>query len=224
MEQGERLCIDHHLLASSWPGAVPASHVFFAALPNSWMPGISAGHDEWKSDAIKRHRGAHRVRSMLILSLPSRPTFGPPLARGRERRAERRKPMVSVSVAGHGGRLSARHYAALVERRAARFVWIAPPASAAALMRSSRDDLASPRQSGLREGGSARANPSASSWRGLVVVPGGAPASARVPDPRDRTRGRRTPSRYPNASRSALQWTERGQDKGAPRSGDKIFG
>jgi hypothetical protein len=57
-------------------------------------------------------------------------------------------------------------------------------------------------------GGRSNAPPSsASSWQGLVVVPGGAPCRpgailAKI------ARGRRTPSRLTNASRNALQLDE----------------
>jgi hypothetical protein len=59
-----------------------------------------------------------RVLSKSIRSHPSRRAFGPPqdeVSPRRGRRAERRKPMVTTSVAGGGGRLSARHVRRLAD-------------------------------------------------------------------------------------------------------------
>jgi hypothetical protein len=103
-------------------------------------------------------------------------------ARLRGWRAEKRKPMVSVSVAGYGGRLPARHNAAIFAQvhRAALSVFDA---------RSTRP-----------KAGSARSTTSASSWQGLVLGPGGAPVPPGC-SVANQTRGRRASSRFGNASR-----------------------
>jgi hypothetical protein len=103
----------------------------------------------------------------------------------RGRRADRRNPMVSVSVAGHGGRHmrsssakrgSACYFAAILSTPGRAFAWVLPcsgqPRRTFGLAAPARLRCAQ----GARKGGSATNKSSASSWRGLVVDPGGAPA------------------------------------------------
>ena len=114
-----------------------------------------------------------------------------PHARG-EWRAERRRPMVSVSVAGHGGRLSARHARSCSE-------------AIAQHKHLRRSHSAGPRfLSEQRK----HAPYISQLLAGTRIGPGRSPGAARVNDLRDQTRGRRASSRLSFASRSALQSDE----------------
>ena len=113
----------------------------------------------------------------------------PPHARG-EWRAERRKPMVSVSVAGHGGRLSARHARscseAIAQHKHLRRLFGVGPRFPIVCFQTVVSQLLA----------------------GTRIGPGRSPGAARVHDLRDQTRGHRASSRLSYASRSALQSDE----------------
>ncbi len=147
-----------------------------------------------------------------------------------KRRAEKRKPMVSASVAGYGGRLSARHcaqgapgkaqqeHAAFSLRRRTAFSNFGSCAKAEgpvahSIMRSTRPKAASATQNVSQLLAGTRSGPERS------------PGAARVPDPRDQTRGRRAPSRLndrlamaPFSGRSAAMIGGRGE------AGIRFFG
>ena len=71
------------------------------------------------------HRDAHSHPGCAYF-LPPRHEVTEPTKWGREWRAEKRNPMASVSVAGHGGRLSARHMRRLCDRTGPAFAWVLP--------------------------------------------------------------------------------------------------
>jgi hypothetical protein len=67
----------------------------------------------------------------------------------------------------------------------------------------------------------AMAGRSASSWRGLLVVPGGSSDAARVPYC-DKARGHRTPSRYPRRLMMRPSTDEVMHDRRGLERGDKF--
>jgi hypothetical protein len=193
-----------HGRARSRPSTASLPRVPIRGCP-ALRPGMTSGNQARLNVAATRERARALLNSAPLKGAARRKTQAYGI---RIRRRTRRAPFgaphlrsnseaVAHQKCEHAPRKRRRFFAAFAERRAALFVRIAPSASAAALTRFKQRRPCFARRSGLRQGGPARASPSASSWQGLVVVPGGAPASARVPDPRDRTRGRRAPSRIP---------------------------
>jgi hypothetical protein len=126
----------------------------------------------------------------------------------------------SASVAGNGGRLSARQSRRLGESAGPAFAIGVPPAILCAVS-SFPSILAPEAASGEAIAGVAwTLRSSASSWQGFIVSPGGAPAAARVPGSEPSPRGAAPHPACTTPRDSAPQRMRRAEFMGGAGRGD----